>query len=86
MYVHGMNIAVRVTPEDAARYRARAMEAGTTLAALARAAWTAPPRPLTPREHVAALEAWAATLDRYSPSRGPLGAALATLARLVRDA
>lgn len=86
MYVRTMNIAVRVTPEDAARYRARAESAGTTLSSLARAAWDAPPAPLAPRDHVLALEVWAAGLDRYSSSKARLGPVLAELARLVRDA
>lgn len=43
-------------------------------------------RDVWPREHVAALEAWAATLDRYSTSRGPLMRLIPELAKLVRDA
>lgn len=50
-------VTVRVTDEEHARYQARAKEAGTTLSALARAAWD-PPQSVTPR---AALEAWERT-------------------------
>ena len=49
-----MNIPVRVSPEDATRYRARAEAEGTTLAAIARAAWEGPP-PMAARDLVAAL-------------------------------